>query len=648
MVTIETVVSFAIRDRTVMNQLNETLKSDLAIANPFYRRLVTFADDFLDKEKDLPQAGDWELWIDALDAGMTRDGTREALQRLLAMDLTTYKPESFASLAHEQLKLAAAGVARARMNELPELKPETLIRLAEQVQAISLPSWPEPLPLVDSAPAVLPVEVLPEVMRKQVRSVAEATQTPSDMAVVLALAAVSLTVQGKAVVRVRSGWREPLNIYVTAVLPPAGRKSVVFREIFAPLQEAEIRMTAEVMPKRAQAEVNRAVAERQMKEMTKRAVLNPSDKNYAPPEALEAANIALLAAKIPPLPRLNASDATPEALIKIMAEQGGRLAVWSPEGDPLSLFGGRYSEGEVRAEVLKKAWTGDEPIRVDRIGRPGEFIRKPALTLALTLQPAFLVVLRAKEAFIGVGVFGRILWVYPDSGIGHRRTGSDVPELDDHAAVEWRNLLNRLLASMPEDVDDDDGAYEPHMLDLDLPARRILHAFEAEMEHELGASGRYAGIEHWAGKLCGNAIRLAALLHLVRVGEDITADLWKSQIDKQAMESAVHLTRALARHALRIFATLGQDRRVTLAQYVLERARGIPAKKCTISAIHQQVKDHQGLGTVDEVTAALRLLRSHNLVRWRRSEASGRGGRPKSPAVELHPHVLNASDEKEH
>lgn len=648
MVTIETVVSFAIRDRTVMNQLNGTLKNDLVIANPFYRRLVTFADDFLDKEKDLPQGGDWELWIDSLDAGMTRDGTREALQRLLAVDLTTYKPEFFASEAHEQLKLAAANVARARMNEVKELKPETIIALAEQIQAIGSAAWPEPLPLVDSAPAPLPLDALPEVIRKQVESIAGATQTPTDMAAVLALAAVSVTVQGKAMVAVRSGWIEPLNIYVIGVLPPAGRKSVVFREIFAPLQEAEIKMTAEVMPKRAQAEVNRAVAERAMKEMTKRAALDPKHDDYVPPERLEEANITLLAAKIPPLPRLNASDATPEALIKIMAEQGGRLAVWSPEGDPLSLFGGRYSEGELRAEVLKKAWTGLEPIRVDRIGRPGEFIRKPALTLALTLQPAFLVDLRAKEAFVGVGVFGRILWVYPDSGIGHRLTGSVVPELDEGAAVEWTKLLNQLLGSMPKDVDDDDGAYEPHMLNLNIPARRILHAFEAEMEEALGPSGRYAGIEHWAGKLCGNAIRLAALLHLVRVGEDITADLWKPLIGKEAMEGGVHLARALAQHALRIFATLGQDRRVTLAQYVLERARGIPAKKRTISMIHQQVKDHQGLGTVDEVTAALQLLRSHNLVRWRRSEASGKVGRRKSPTVELHPHVLTTTHAEEH
>ena len=77
-----------------------------------------------------------------------------------------------------------------------------------------------------------------------------------------------------------------------------------------------------------------------------------------------------------------------------------------------------------------------------------------------------------------------------------------------------------------------------------------------------------------------------------------------------------------------------------MAQYVFERAQGIPDKQRTISKIHQRVKDHQGLGTVDEVEAMLRLLRKHNMVRWRRSEAPGRVGRRKSPTVELHPDVL--------
>lgn len=40
---------------------------------------------------------------------------------------------------------------------------------------------------------------------------------------------------------------------------------------------------------------------------------------------------------MPVLPRLLAADATPEALVRLMAEQGGRIALLAPEADPLAI-----------------------------------------------------------------------------------------------------------------------------------------------------------------------------------------------------------------------------------------------------------------------------------------------------------------------
>ena len=72
MITLETVVALAIRNREAMDELGAALRSDLVLANPYYRRLVEFADDFLNKEKHLPQPGDWDIWRDSLDEGMER------------------------------------------------------------------------------------------------------------------------------------------------------------------------------------------------------------------------------------------------------------------------------------------------------------------------------------------------------------------------------------------------------------------------------------------------------------------------------------------------------------------------------------------------------------------------------------------------
>lgn len=135
-ISLEHVVAMAIRDRNVLDQLGNALRSDLCLANPFYRQLVAFADDFILDHRKLPELGDWEMWLDTLTAGMVRDGTREALGKLMALDLTTYTPEYFASNALEQLQKAAVQVARARLNELQNLSLPTFTKLAGQLEKI--------------------------------------------------------------------------------------------------------------------------------------------------------------------------------------------------------------------------------------------------------------------------------------------------------------------------------------------------------------------------------------------------------------------------------------------------------------------------------------------------------------------------------
>lgn len=222
----------------------------------------------------------------------------------------------------------------------------------------------------------------------------------------LSLAAVSVAVQGKAEVHVRPGWDEPINIYTAGVLPPASRKSAVYRHILGPLEEWEAEQAEAASPQHQAARDHREVLEKRLEDAKRKA----AKEDDFPLELVEAARLELLEAKVPPVTRLNAPSATPERLVQLMAEQGGRMAVLAPEGDSLRIADGRYSgQGDARLDTLKRAWSG-EPIREDRVGRPGECVRRPALTLALCLQPSVLETLVNKRSFRGEGVLGRILW----------------------------------------------------------------------------------------------------------------------------------------------------------------------------------------------------------------------------------------------
>ena len=86
--------------------------------------------------------------------------------------------------------------------------------------------------------------------------------------------------------------------------------------------------------------------------------------------------------------RLMADDASPEALTSLLAENNGKMSVVSAEGGIFDILAGRYSNG-VNIDTFLKGHAGDS-LRVDRRGRPSEYIAHPALSVLLTIQPAVL------------------------------------------------------------------------------------------------------------------------------------------------------------------------------------------------------------------------------------------------------------------
>lgn len=98
--------------------------------------------------------------------------------------------------------------------------------------APALGAWEtRPVSLTPSEGPRFPVQVLPERVRSFVESVAAGLQVPVDLVASLSLAAVATAVAGKAEVRPKPGWTEPLNLWVINVLPPAARKSAVMSAV---------------------------------------------------------------------------------------------------------------------------------------------------------------------------------------------------------------------------------------------------------------------------------------------------------------------------------------------------------------------------------------------------------------------------------
>ena len=126
---------------------------------------------------------------------------------------------------------------------------------------------------------------------------------------------------------------------------------------------------------------------------------------------------------VPEVPRLVADDVTPEAVASLLADHGGRMAIISAEGGVFDIIAGRYNGNIPNMDVWLKGHSGDM-IRIDRKGRPPEYIRKPALTLGLMIQPEVLKSIAAQRAFRGRGLIARFLYAMPVSQVGYRKTGA--------------------------------------------------------------------------------------------------------------------------------------------------------------------------------------------------------------------------------
>jgi hypothetical protein len=490
--------------------------------------------------------------------------------------------------------------------------------------------WNEPVPFGQFNVPRFPVQTLPDWLREFVEAEAIATQTPADLAAWLALCIIATAVAKKVMVCLKKGYCEPLNIFAVTVLPPGSRKSSVFNDVIKPLGEYE-----KSECQRADFEISRATAVYKIKEgILKKA---QEDAVKAKPQERDrlvedAASIAadLNSARIPTTPRFFADDCTPEKLAILLRDQGGRLAVLSPEGDVFDLMAGRYSsDHSSNLGVYLKGHAGDQ-LRVDRVGRPPDYVQQPALTVGLAVQPDVLRGLVDKPGFRGRGLLGRFIYSLPQSLLGHRNTNA--PPMPDSVRARYHAQIRKLL-SLPVAVDQ--GKHDgPQLLYLALDAQASFRQFEALVEPQLAEFDELGGISDWAGKLVGTVGRIAGLLHMATFAESDCP--WQTPVSKTTVEDAILIGFSyLIPHAKAAFAEMGADAALENAKRILRWIEHAETASFTKREIHQGVR-----GTfkrVEELDAPLALLEAHGYVRKMAEPERVGPGRKPSPTYEVNP-----------
>jgi hypothetical protein len=276
--------------------------------------------------------------------------------------------------------------------------------------------------------------------------------------------------------------------------------------------------------------------------------------------------------------------------------------------------------------VYLKGHAGDL-LKVDRRGRPPEYVERPCLTIGLAVQPDVLRGLAGRPGFGGRGLLARFLYSLPQSLVGRREVGAPpVPQaMADRYAVE----LQALAASLSRTPGDD-----PTVLTLDPQAGDLLLRFERDLEPRLAAgSGDLAHLAGWAAKLAGATCRLAALLHLA----EQLRDGWARPIGPDTFAAAVRLADYLTEHARAVFDLMGADARVEDARWLLDWISRSGRAQFTRRDAHLAAPRGR-FPKATNLDPALVLLEEHGYLRRVDADPSGpKGGRPPSPRFLVNP-----------
>jgi hypothetical protein len=307
-----------------------------------------------------------------------------------------------------------------------------------------------------------------------------------------------------------------------------------------------------------------------------------------------------------------------------MAAQGGRIAVLSDEGGIFDLMAGRYSaNGLPNLDLFLKAWSRTQ-YRVDRVGRPSAFIARPALTLALAIQPDVLRAIGKRPGFRGRGLLGRFLYGLPASPLGRRMI--DAPPVPEDVAATYRVNVEALVRSLSEWTDEARLGFSP-------TAKELLREFEAEIEPRLGIAADLSHIADWASKLAGQVVRIAALIHL---GTHLR-DGWRQPVDATSMRGAIEVGGYLIAHALAVFDLMGVDQMSDDADYVL---RWLAAhERESFIARDLYTANRTRFPTADALEPVLRHLESFGWIRLRSQCTTTGRGRPPSQLWAVHPQI---------
>ncbi len=500
--------------------------------------------------------------------------------------------------------------------------------------------WEPPVPFGEATDLPEPPpDLLPDALADFCRQVSHALQTPEAMVVLMVLTLAGAALARKFVAAPREGWEEALVLFSLVVAGSGERKSPLFRLATAHIHEVEADLNLARRGQIAEAAAERHVLDSQL------AALNTKAKKASEEDSPELKKkIAELLEKkeqvqAVALCQLVCEDETPEHLVKLMAEQDEKMLLMSAEGTPLEIMKGRYADA-ANVDVFLKGYSGDY-INAGRIGREGNKVEHPTLSMLIMAQPDVIAGLAENTTLTGRGLLARFLFAVTKSKIGRREIA---PAPAAPAVVAAYNRVMKELWALGTNA----KKYAPCRVPFAPAAEAELRRFEAQIEPRLGPGGDLRWMASLGNKLAGTCVRIATILHFLdtasaRVqGGDGPVPEYENTVGVATVARAVQFcTHFVLPHAAAAFGMMHIDKRMEQAKRVVEDV----AEKWVGKGPALRPSDiHRLTGrtfkTVKELDPVLDLLVAHGYLRTVEDVNRKPGREYKRPMYRLNPLVF--------
>lgn len=394
---------------------------------------------------------------------------------------------------------------------------------------------------------------LPPVLRDFAEAVAKSTCTANELVVPAIIGAMSAVTQGTFYVEVTPNYIEQLSLYINLVAGSGERKSAVLSAVTKPIEEYQ---------------------------------------------------------KLHPERVVFSTNATSEAIVKIMAENNGKLSIITDEGSGIiDVIMGRYGKGP-NLDIWLDGYSGTL-YRSDRVTRNSDFVPEAHLASLLAMQPGVAEQLIANETARERGLIARMLFALPMSTVGHRSF------LTPAMPTEITNRYSKLLTSYLN-INTDHPIKLNFTVDAMTRLDNIFNLIEKGMYLKQYAS------EEWAKKLFGNIIRLAGIYHLAGGVDRLTCQIETTTVDA-AMEMADYFLQTeeymMSEHRVAIDYKNAEYVFLNLVKGGGEMSQSELARRCRGKC-----------STFDETNRLIEILEDHGYVTRREQQQTG-VGRPKTPIV---------------